>query len=103
GKNALPEAAKILPPKFLLGEQPKVSESEPYRPVLAKWLTSGSNPFFAKAMVNRTWAQLFGRGLVNPVDDIRDDNTPSHPELLAELTRQFAGNFDVKDLIRTIC
>jgi len=104
GKNALPEAAKILPPKFLQGEKPTVTSSEPYRPVFAKWLTSADNRFFSKAMVNRTWAQLFGRGLVHTVDDMHDGNLASHPELLMELTRQFSGNeFDVKYLIRALC
>ena len=46
-----------------------------------RWLTSEKNPYFAKAMVNRVWAQYFGRGLVNPVDNLSDENAPSHPEL----------------------
>src|ERR1700704_162207 len=60
----LPDSAKKVPPKFLHGEQPTLTANEPYRPVLAKWLTSPSNPFFARAMANRFWYQLFGRGLV---------------------------------------
>ena len=47
-----------------------------------EWITSPENPYFARAMVNRTWAQYFGRGLVNPIDDRRPDNPGSHPELL---------------------
>ena len=69
-KDFLPESAKTVPAKFLGGPEPKLSASEPYRPVLAKWMTAPENPFFARAMVNRTWAQLFGRGFVNPVDDM---------------------------------
>src|SRR5581483_5588314 len=87
-KQQLPESAKVVPAKFLRGEQPKLVESEPYRPVLAKWVTSPDNPFFARAMVNRFWYQLFGRGLVTPVDDMHADNAPAHPELLATLTEQ---------------
>src|SRR5262249_35647628 len=103
-KNMLPESAKIVAPKFFGGEEPKVNASQPYRPVFAQWLTSADNPYFAKAMVNRTWYQLFGRGIVNPVDDMHDGNAPSHPELLRELTQQFvAGGFDLKDLIRAVC
>ena len=103
-RNMLPESAKILPPKFLGGVQAKVGATAPLRPVLAGWLTSPQNPFFAKAMVNRVWAQMFGRGLVNPVDDIHDHNPASHPDLLADLTGQFvASGFDVKHLIRAIC
>ncbi|MFN4259874.1 MAG: DUF1549 and DUF1553 domain-containing protein [Gemmataceae bacterium] len=100
----LPESAKIVPPKFLQGEQPSVRNTEPYRPIVSAWITSPENPFFARAMVNRTWAHFFGAGFVNPVDDMHQDNPASHPELLDELTRQFvASGFDVKHLIRGIC
>jgi hypothetical protein len=55
-------------------------------------------------MVNRLWAQFFGRGLVNPVDNLHDDNQPSHPKLFDDLTRQFIDSgFDVKHLARAIC
>ncbi|MBI2806326.1 MAG: DUF1553 domain-containing protein [Planctomycetes bacterium] len=103
-KGGLPASAKIVPAKFLQGESPKLNTSEPYRPVLAKWMTSPDNKFFARAMVNRFWYQLFGRGIVNPVDDMHDDNTATHPELLATMTEQFKLNsFDVKFLVRAIC
>src|SRR5262249_25893029 len=105
GRGAkLPESAKVVPAKFLQGEQPKLDKSEPYRPVFTKWLTSADNRFFARAMVNRTWSHFFGRGFVNPVDDMHEDNRPSHPELLKEMSDQFTANgFDVKYLIRAIC
>jgi len=104
GRNALPESAKVLPPKFLQGEQPKVKDGEPLRPILADWLTSAANPYFSKALVNRMWSEFFGRGLVNPVDDMHEGNAPSHPELLKELARQFSANdFDVKYLVRALC
>jgi hypothetical protein len=104
GKNGLPESAKQLPPKFLQGEKPTLKSSEPYRPVLAAWLTTAKNPFFSKAMVNRTWGQFFGHGIVHPLDDMHEGNHPSHPELLEGLAQQFAANdFDLKYLIRAIC
>ncbi len=104
GRRRLPESAKMLPPRFLQGEKPAVRANEPVRPVLADWLTGPKNPFFARAMVNRMWAHFFGRGLVNPVDDMHDGNPASHPELLAELAREFsAGGFDHKQLVRAIC
>lgn len=105
GKRAgLPESAKNVPARFLQGEQVKLNASEPYRPVLAKWLTSASNPYFAKAMVNRVWYQMFGRGIASPVDDMHDGNPPTHPELLAALTEQLKANdFDLKMLYRAIC
>ncbi len=103
-KKGLPESAKLVPAKFLRGEQPVMNEREPYRPVLAKWLTADSNPYFARAMANRFWYQLFGRGLVNPVDDMHDDNAPTHPEVLATLAEQFRlSHYDVKYLVRAIC
>jgi hypothetical protein len=103
-QRGLPESAKTVPAKFLGGEEPKLSTGEPYRPVLADWMTSPKNPWFARAMVNRTWAQLFGKGFVNPVDDMLPDRPPSHPELLQELADQFAaGGFDLKNLIRAVC
>jgi hypothetical protein len=105
GKNAaLPEAAKLLPPKFPGGSVPKVTSTEPVRPVLAKWLTAQSNPYFAKAMVNRTWFQLFGRGFVNPVDDMSPENEPTHPQLLDALAKEFADSgYDLKHLVRGVC
>jgi hypothetical protein len=100
----LPESAKTVPAKFLGGPEPKIDRADPYRPVLSKWLTAKDNPYFARAMVNRMWAHFFGRGLVNPVDDMHDANTPSHPELMDALTPEFkASDFDLKHLIRTIC
>lgn len=93
-----------MPAKFFQGEQPRLDRNAPYRPVLADWMVSPKNKFFARAMVNRTWGQLFGRGFINPVDDMREDNAPSHPELLAELSEAFvASGFDVKLLIKAIC
>jgi hypothetical protein len=70
---------------------------------LANWITSAENPFFARAAVNRMWWQFFGRGIVNPVDDMHSGNEPSHPELLDLLSRRFAeSGFDLKFLGRAI-
>ncbi|MFL5342628.1 MAG: DUF1549 and DUF1553 domain-containing protein [Gemmataceae bacterium] len=100
----LPESAKMLPPKFFHGEQPKVTDADPLRPVLAKWLTSPDNKYFGRAFANRVWGQLFGSGIVNPIDDMHEERPVSHPELLAELAKQFAARkFDVKYLFRAIC
>ncbi|WP_020468243.1 DUF1549 and DUF1553 domain-containing protein [Zavarzinella formosa] len=102
--NALPEAAKHVSAKYLGSDEVKLNSSEPYRPALAQWICTPSNPFFAKAFVNRIWSQYFGRGIVNPVDDLSDENVPTHPELLANLSKEFAASgFDIKHLIRGIC
>jgi hypothetical protein len=104
-KDFFPESAKNLPPKFLGGDAPQLGAAEPYRPALAKWMTAPDNPYFARALVNRTWAHLFGRGFVHPVDDMMPENEPSHPELLEALARHVstAGGFDVKYLVKAIC
>jgi hypothetical protein len=103
-RQRLPDSARMVPAKFLGGQRPEVAADARLRPVLADWATSPSNPYFSRAMVNRTWAKLLGRGLVNPADDMHDANPPSHPELLADLAGQFAASgFDVKHLIRAIC
>jgi hypothetical protein len=74
------------------------------RAALADWAAAGGNPFFARAAVNRVWGQFFGRGLVDPVDDFRDDNPASHPGLLDELARAFADSgFDLRFLVRAVC
>jgi hypothetical protein len=99
----LPEHAPKESPRFLGGETPTLAPTAPYRPALARWVTSPENPYFARAMVNRTWAHYFGRGLVNPVDDLRPDNPASHPELFELLTGQFvASSFDLTYLARAI-
>ncbi len=95
---------RLVRAKFLGGVEPKVESEKPLRPAFATWLTSQKNPFFAKAMVNRVWAQLMGRGFVEPVDDMAEDNPSSHPRLLEELASAFsASKFDLKALIRCIC
>jgi hypothetical protein len=73
------------------------------RDALADWITSASNPFFAKATVNRVWSYFFGRGIIEPVDDIRASNPPSNPALLDALTKDFIDHgFDLRHLMRTI-
>ena len=70
----------------------------------ADWVTSRENAWFDRAIVNRVWKLLMGRGLVEPVDDLRASNAPTHPRLLDELAAGFArGGRKLKPLIRTIC
>ena len=73
------------------------------REVFADWLISPDNPWFVRCAVNRTWAWLLGRGIIHEPDDIRDDNPPSHPELLVWLGKELVKNkYDMKHLIRLI-
>lgn len=73
------------------------------REVFADWLITPRNPWFTRAIVNRVWAWLLGRGIIHEPDDIRDDNPPSHPELLAHLEQEMvSGDYDLKHLCRVI-
>jgi hypothetical protein len=95
---------RMIRAKFLDGPEPDLDPQRSYRAEFARWATDRANPFFAPAMVNRVWSQLLGRGFVEPVDDMSEDNRPSHPELLTELSSEFAtSGFDVKHLMRCIC
>lgn len=69
-----------------------IAQEEDPRQKLVEWLRQPDNPYFARAIVSRVWAHYFGRGLVNPADDLSPLNPPSHPELLAELSREFIAN-----------
>ncbi len=82
---------------------PNEFDSDTGRKLLADWITSAENPYFARNAVNRLWAHFFGAGLVEPLDDLSGDNAPSHPELLDELAAAFAqSGFDLKFLTRAI-
>lgn len=95
---------RIVPARFFQGEQPELGDKPPFRAALAQWLTTPGNNWFAPASVNRIWWELFGRGFVNPVDDMRPDNAPSHPQLLALLAKEFTeSGYDRKHLLRCIC
>ncbi len=99
----IPGTDKEVPAKFLDGKEPVWSEALSPRSALADWVTAPSNPFFARAAVNRLWAHFHGTGLVDPVDDLDEQNPASHPELLDELARQFvAHRFDLKFLVRAV-
>jgi hypothetical protein len=100
---AIPEKNEMVPARFLQGAEPTFKPGDNSRQIMADWLVSPTNAFFARATVNRIWAYFFGIGLINPVDEIGDHNLPSHPELLDELARQFTDHhFELKYLIRAI-
>ena len=86
-------AANKVPPK------PKFSRKD----ALADWIAKPDNPFFARAIANRIWAQFMGRGLVHPVDNLSASNKPSHPELLDALSKELVNHkFDLKWLMREL-
>lgn len=93
---------KTYPAKFLMEPSPAHLSGQPLQQ-LASWITSSENPYFAKAFVNRIWAMLMGKGIVDPVDDMTKTNVPSVPELLDSLADDFVkDNYNVKNLIATI-
>jgi hypothetical protein len=98
-----PVSEEVLTPKPPDGpEMPYVEGTDP-REQLAEWMTDRDNPFFARAIVNRIWSHFMGRGLVEPVDDLRVSNPPTNEPLLDWLADDFAGyGYDLKRLMRTI-
>jgi len=101
-----PKDGRVMNPKFILpatftgGAVPADARR---RLAYAEWLTAKDNPFFAKSTVNRVWSYFFGRGIIDPVDDIRASNPPSNPALLDALTKDFIEHgFDLRRLMRTI-
>ncbi|MEQ8791353.1 MAG: DUF1549 domain-containing protein [Pirellulaceae bacterium] len=96
--------AKMRVEPKVFGHQVDVEQTGDVRKLLADWITADDNPYFAKNIANRYWSYFLGRGLVEPVDDLRATNPASHPELLDALAADLvAHDYDVKHLIRTIC
>ena len=95
------KAADIKP---LDGEPMQIAIEVDPREKLVEWMVDPKNPFFAKAVANRYWAHFFGRGIVDPLDDMRVTNPPSNPELLKALAQNLVDNkYSLKSLIKTIC
>lgn len=103
GEVKHPLTGEVLPPRPLFGKAPKIDPNGDPRDALAAWITSDENPFFAQVAVNRVWADMMGRGLVDPVDDLRATNPATNEELLKALAVDFRKNgYDFKKLIRRI-
>lgn len=99
-----PATGQEMEPRPLFGTAPPLAEGDDPRQVLAAWITSDQNEFFVQTIANRVWAELMGRGLVEPVDDLRATNPPSNPALLAALGNHLREQkYDLKQLIRAIC
>jgi len=102
-----PKDGRVMNPAFILPATWSGTGAPPTdagrRQAYAEWLTARDNPFFAKSTVNRVWSYFFGRGIIDPVDDIRASNPPSNPALLDALAKDFLDhNFDLRLLMRTI-
>jgi hypothetical protein len=103
GEVTHPKTGKTMAPHAPFGTA-KPADDDDRRVAFVEWLTSKENPIFAKSMANRTWSYFFGRGIIDPVDDIRASNPPSNAALLDALTAEYIkSGFDTKKLIRTIC
>ena len=95
---------KPLPPKFLGAGVPELKKGDSRREALARWLASPENPQFAKNLANIVWAHFLGKGIIEPVDDVRISNPAINPELLDALGSRFTEyGYDFKRLVRDIC
>ena len=104
-----PKDDRVMKPKFLVAATTAsiapvaLPDGSDRRKAFADWITSKENPFFAKSMANRMWSYFMGKGIIDPVDDIRASNPPSNEALLDALTKDFKDHdYDLKSLIRTI-
>jgi hypothetical protein len=103
GEVVHPVTHKAMKPKFLGGAEPDCVGKD-RREILAKWLASPDNPYFAKNLSNIVWAHFFGRGIIQDVDDVRVSNPAVNPELLDELGKRFTEyHYDFKRFVRDIC
>lgn len=103
GSVSHPLTGEVLPPRPLFGSAADTTEMKDPREALVDWMTADGAEFFSRVQVNRVWASLMGRGIVEPVDDLRSTNPPTNEPLLAALAEHFREKgYDQKDLIRTI-
>jgi hypothetical protein len=103
GEMKHPVGGRVMKPKFLGAEEPDVVGKD-RREVLAEWLASPRNPWFAASFANRVWAHFMGIGIVEPVDDFRVSNPASNPELLDALGQRFTeSKYNLKALVKDIC
>ena len=103
GEVEHPRLHKVMAPSVPYGTPVDVNAARFRQEAFANWLTSRDNPLFARSYVNRVWSYFFGRGIIDPVDDIRASNPPVNPELLDALTEDFVkSGFNTRHLMRQI-
>ncbi len=109
GEIAIPGSAfknvgTTIKAAFLGGDTFQATKDGDLRKPFAEWLTAKDNRYFARSFANRVWFSLFSRGIVNPIDDFRELNPPSHPGLIKLLANEFtASGYDIKHLFRCVC
>lgn len=104
GEVEHPRTGEVVTPEFPFAVPHEASDDATRRERLAAWMTSPENPYFARSYVNRLWGYLLGKGLIEPIDDIRAGNPPTNPKLLEHLTQTFIeSGFDVRHVFREIC
>ncbi len=103
GEIQHPKTGNSVSPAFPVSYTGSPANLQDRREALAAWVTSPKNPFFARSMANRVWSYFLGRGIIDPVDDIRNSNPPSNGPLLEALTDEFVkSGFDLRHLMKLI-
>jgi len=103
GESKHPVGGRAIPPKFLGGVAPDTKDQD-RRKLLGDWIASPDNPYFPRHIANLVWAQYMGRGIVEPVDDVRISNPASNPELLETLGAKLVEyKYDLRRIVRDVC
>ena len=104
GEVMIPDSDEVVPPRFLNAVKPLAEQqADGRRQVLARWLTGADNPYFPRATANRVWGQMFGRGLVDPIDDFGVENPPVSAEVLDLLASHFIhSKFNLREMFRIV-
>lgn len=94
---------EVVPPQVIFGKMPTLAKGQSRRQAFADWVTSPDNPRFTMTIANRMWKRAFGVGVIEPVDDLKDDTKPSNPELMQYLTAEMQRlDYNLKEFMRVI-
>jgi hypothetical protein len=99
-----PVTNRVMGPKYLGGTEAAIEKGADRRVALAKWIVDDDNPYFSKNIANRLFAHFFGRGIVDPVDDVRTSNPPSHPLVLEWIARRLRETkYNFQTVVQEFC